>query len=226
VVPTAEVAQAHRRLHAALESLTDEQVRAPSPLPGWTRGHVLAHVTDAGRALADLVEQALRGNLVLLYDPATHDRDGIIEATAGRTADEHRTALRAHSERLEAAWARVDDWAQPVRYRDGKLSSTVFARWREVWIHLVDLDLGIGTEVWPEDFCAHAVDFLHDRLPEGVVLHDGERSWGQGNVSVSGHVRELAAWLSGRDTGSGLRGELPQLGPWPAAKPRERSGRF
>ncbi|QKV79353.1 maleylpyruvate isomerase N-terminal domain-containing protein [Amycolatopsis sp. Hca4] len=35
--------------------LTDEQVLAPSPLlSGWTRGHVLAHVTDAGRALGEL----------------------------------------------------------------------------------------------------------------------------------------------------------------------------
>jgi len=43
VIPVAAAAEAHRRLHRALDGLTDEQVRAPSPLPGWTRGHVLAH---------------------------------------------------------------------------------------------------------------------------------------------------------------------------------------
>lgn len=199
MIPTAEVAEAHLRLYRLLDGL---DVRAPSPLPGWTRGHVLAHVTDAGRALADLVEQALAGNQILLYDPATHDRDGIIEATAGRTLEEHQAALREHSERLEAAWARVEDWDQPVRYRDGKLASTVFARWREVWIHATDLGLPVAE--WPEDFCVHAVDFLRDRLPD--------------DADVRGHVRDLAAWLSGRAPGDTLTGELPELGAWPGAR--------
>jgi maleylpyruvate isomerase len=208
VIPTAEVAEAHRRLYSGLSGLTDTGVREPSPLPGWTRGHVLAHLTDAGRALADLVEHALRGVLIPLYDPATHDRDGIIEATAGRTAGEHRSALREHSERLEAAWSRVTDWDQAVNYRDGKLSSTVFARWREVWIHAVDLEVATP-EDWPADFCEHAVDFLKERLPDDAI--------------VTGPPRALAAWLSGRDSGDGLTGALPELGPWPGGRPR-RSG--
>ncbi|MFJ7216977.1 maleylpyruvate isomerase family mycothiol-dependent enzyme [Amycolatopsis sp. NPDC098790] len=221
MIPTAAVAEAHRRLHHALDGLTDEQVRAPSPLPGWTRGHVLAHVTDAGRALADLVEKALLGVLVPLYDPKTHDRDGIIEATAGRTADEHRRALLRHSVRLEDAWARVTDWDQHVDYRDGKLSSTVFARWREVWIHAVDLDAGIGVADWPEDFCEHALDFLADRLPAGVAVRAGDHRWGSGDAEVTGSVRDLAAWLSGRADGTGLAGDRPGLGPWPVSGARK-----
>ena len=222
MIPTATVAEAHRRLHRALDGLTDEQVRAPSPLPGWTRGHVLAHVTDAGRALADLVEHALLGVLIPLYDPRTHDRDGSIEATAGRTADEHRRALLRHSVRLEDAWARVRDWDQHVDYRDGKLSSTVFARWREVWIHAVDLDTGIGVADWPEDFAVHAVDFLAGRLPDDVAIRAGDRRWGSGGTEVTGPVRELAAWLSGRTTGDSLTGELPKLGPWPGVSGARR----
>jgi maleylpyruvate isomerase len=220
VIPTAAVAEAHRRLHHALDPLTDERVREPSPLPGWTRGHVLAHVTDAGRALADLVENALRGVLIPLYDPATHDRDGIIEATAGRTAEEHRRDLLRHSVRLEGAWARVTDWDQTVDYRDGKLSSTVFARWREVWIHAVDLDVGIGVTDWPDDFSGHAVDFLAGRLPDGVAIRAGDRRWGSGGREVSGCVRDLAAWLSGRAAGTELTGDLPDLGPWPVSGAR------
>ncbi|MFJ1764268.1 maleylpyruvate isomerase family mycothiol-dependent enzyme [Amycolatopsis sp. NPDC088138] len=210
MIPTAEAADAHRHLYRALSSLTDAEVGAPTKLPGWTRGHVLAHVTDAGRALADLVEQALLGVLIPLYDPATHDRDAIIEATAGRTAAEHRSALREHSERLEAAWARVTDWDQAVNYRDGKLSSTVFARWREVWIHAVDLDAATPDD-WPGEFCEHAVGFLKERLPDDAI--------------VTGPPRALAAWLSGRDSGSGLTGDLPELGPWPGGRPRNRDAR-
>ncbi|WP_372668385.1 maleylpyruvate isomerase family mycothiol-dependent enzyme [Amycolatopsis kentuckyensis] len=220
MIPAPAVAEAHSRLHRALEPLTDEQVVEPSPLPGWTRGHVLAHVTDAGRALADLVENALRGVLVPLYDPKTHDRDGIIEATAGRSAEEHRRALLRHCVRLEDAWARVTDWDQRVNYRDGKLSSTVFTRWREVWVHAVDLDVGIGFADWPADFCGHAVDFLADRLPAGVTLRAGDRRWGSGDREVTGSVRDLAAWLSGRGTGDGLTGDRPELGPWPVSGAR------
>ncbi|WP_284741218.1 maleylpyruvate isomerase family mycothiol-dependent enzyme [Amycolatopsis sp. RTGN1] len=220
MIPAAAVAEAHSRLHRALEPLTDEQVREPSSLPGWTRGHVLAHVTDAGRALADLVENALRGVLVPLYDPKTHDRDGIIEATASRPAEEHRRDLLRHSVRLEDAWARVTDWDQHVDYRDGKLSSTVFARWREVWIHAVDLDVGVGLADWPDDFCGHAVDFLQDRLPDGVAARAGDRRWGAGGAEVTGSLRDLAAWLSGRAAGTGLAGDLPDLGPWPVSGAR------
>ncbi|WP_328442548.1 maleylpyruvate isomerase family mycothiol-dependent enzyme [Amycolatopsis sp. NBC_00438] len=210
MIPTAEVADAHRHLFRALDSLTDAEVRAATALPGWTRGHVLAHVTDAGRALADLVEHAVRGVLIPLYDPATHDRDGIIEATAGRTADEHRSALREHSRRLEAAWSRVTDWDQAVDYRDGKLSSTVFARWREVWIHAVDVEAATPAD-WPGGFCEHAVDFLKERLPSDAI--------------VTGPPRALAAWLSGRSDGDGLTGDLPELGPWPSGRPRNRDAR-
>ena len=221
MIPTEGVATAHRRLYTLIEDLTDDDVQTPSVLPGWTRGHVLAHVTDAGRAMVRLVEQALLGNQILLYDPAVEDRDGIIEATAGRSADEHRAALREHSGRLEDVWTRVEDWTAPVRYRDGKISSMVFARWREVWIHATDLDLGLGPDAWPEDFCVHAIDFLQDRLPDGVALRAGERTWLSG-AEVSGDVHDLAAWLSGRFPGQNLTGTLPDLLPWPSAMPKSR----
>ncbi len=39
-----ELAEATERLLATAARLTDEDLRAPSLLPGWTRGHVLAHV--------------------------------------------------------------------------------------------------------------------------------------------------------------------------------------
>lgn len=57
---------------------------------------------------------------------------------------------------LEAAWERTTptDWQCPVRFRNGNLAGTVYARWREVWIHLVDCDVGIThcrdlSGIWP-----------------------------------------------------------------------------
>jgi hypothetical protein len=59
------------------------------------------------------------------------------------------------------------------------------------------------------------VDFLEERLPDDAI--------------VTRPPRALAAWLSGKDSvsgkdsGDGLTGELPELGPWPGGRPR-RSG--
>nr|WP_254897237.1 hypothetical protein [Amycolatopsis sp. Hca4] len=94
--------------------------------------------TPAARS-GSLVEQALLGVL----DPRTHDRDGIIEATAGWTAVEYRRspapALRPPGRRL----AQVCDWDQHVDYRDGKLPHGL-RRWHTVRIHAVSLGIGVA----------------------------------------------------------------------------------
>ncbi|MEJ2873341.1 MULTISPECIES: maleylpyruvate isomerase family mycothiol-dependent enzyme [unclassified Saccharothrix] len=203
--PLTEVADAHAHLRAVIADLTDDQVTAPSRLPGWTRGHVLAHLADAARARADVVEQALRGNEIPMWAPG--ERDAIIEATATRTAAEHRHALDTTATRLDRLWSSVEDWSTG-------LAPAVFTRWREVWIHLVDLDLGVHPAHWSTDFAAHAVDLLHRRLPEGHAVHatDVDRTWGSGPTTTTGDVRGLAAWLAGRADGEP---GSPELGPWP-----------
>ncbi|GAA1275407.1 maleylpyruvate isomerase family mycothiol-dependent enzyme [Saccharothrix xinjiangensis] len=220
------VVEAHRRLAEVLDMLGDEQVGEPSLLPGWTRGHVLAHLSDAARARARVVEHALRGEVVELWEPG--ERDAVIEATAGRTAEEHRAAHAEHSRRLEEVWAGVEDWDAPVPGGDVDLVPAVLTRWREVWIHLVDLDLGVTPAEWGVEFSCHVLDVLSPRLPDGCRLRatDVEREWGAGATRAGGErvvgaVRDLAAWLAGREPRVALDGPLPQLGPWPAY-PRRR----
>ncbi|MEW2504669.1 maleylpyruvate isomerase family mycothiol-dependent enzyme [Amycolatopsis sp. CA-161197] len=207
IPPVDAVADAHRRLAAALTDLTDVAVRESSRLPGWTRGHVLAHLADAARARARVVEFALRGEAVAMW--AAGERDAIIEATACRSADEHRTAVDAHAKTLERVWERVEDWPAFI--------PAVYTRWREVWIHLVDLDIGVGPDDWDVDFACHAVDLLRTRIPAGTSMTatDVPQRWGEGD-GVAGAIRDLAAWLAGRGDGERLTGPLPPLGPWPA----------
>ncbi|MEV6226806.1 maleylpyruvate isomerase family mycothiol-dependent enzyme [Saccharopolyspora shandongensis] len=222
--PLHAVTLGHRRLREALAALTDDQVAAPSLLPGWSRGHVLAHLTDNARAFARVSELALRGELVDAYEGGQAERDAIIEGLAASSADEHRSAIARHSAALEAVWsqAAADDWARPVRFRNGDLGGLVHMRWREVWIHLVDLDLGVGPQEWTDEFSCHAVDFLLPRLPDGVALRqtDGPRRWttsdADGHPGISGRARDLAAWLAGRTPERSPLGPLPDLGPWPA----------
>lgn len=212
--PTAAVAEAHRRLRDVLAELTDAQVLEPSLLPGWTRGHVIAHLADAARARGRLVEHALRGEVVDMWEPG--ERDEIIEATASRSAAEHRAALAEHSDRLEKAWAGVEDWSDDF-------ATAVFTRWREVWIHLVDLDLGVRPADWSVELAGHTVDLLRRRLPDDFSLRatDVPRRWGTG-TEIAGTVRDLAAWLAGRAPAEPptCAGPLPPLGPWPSYQPR------
>jgi maleylpyruvate isomerase len=204
-----DVASAHQRLHEVLLDLTDKQVREPSLLPRWTRGHVLAHLADGARAFARVASHRLRGSLVPMWEPG--ERDAIIEANASLTALEHRAAVREHSDELERVWSAVTDWSLPVLFRNADLAATVYARWREVCIHLTDLNMGITPADWTPDFACHTIDFLQTRLPQGFSLRatDRPRQWGTG-TEIAGEVRDLAAWLTGR-----VPGPLPELGPWP-----------
>ena len=49
-------------------TLTDPDIKAPSELPGWSRGHVLAHIAGISNAMARQLEYAARGESVDLYD--------------------------------------------------------------------------------------------------------------------------------------------------------------
>ncbi|MFC7876692.1 maleylpyruvate isomerase family mycothiol-dependent enzyme [Isoptericola sp. NPDC057391] len=203
-----------------VRTLPDDATADPSPLEGWSRGHVLSHVANVGAALARQAEHAARGAKVAPYDGGQAGRDAAIEAGAGRTAAEHAAALEASRARLAAAWPRPGDalWSAPVAYRDGVLTDALLAWWREARIHAVDATAGLGAsalgyDTWDGPFCAHLRDFLAVRLPDDV---DG--------AELVGDPRDVAAWLAGRTPSGpvsalrdGAPAPLPELGPWPSS---------
>ncbi|MEV0681563.1 maleylpyruvate isomerase family mycothiol-dependent enzyme [Actinosynnema sp. NPDC050436] len=212
------VMDAHRRLATVTGAVTDAQVGEPSALPGWTRGHVLAHLAHVTEAMARQAE--LEGTEVEPYAGGRPARDAAIEAASGRSAAEHRAAIAAAVTRLADAWAGVRDWGSPVLYRDGVLLDTAFALWREVEIHTADL--GLVPPAWSPEFHDHAVDFLAARVPDGVrvtlVSTSDGREWTIGSgadVELRGSSDDLVAWLAGRAPGNPLTGEPPALNPWP-----------
>jgi maleylpyruvate isomerase len=217
------VRTSHARFHDLIANLTDEQARAASALPDWSRGHVITHVANHGFAFARQVEFALRGEQIEVYDGGRPGRNAGIEAGAGRPAAELVRAVAESNELLDGLYAKAgaEDWARPVRYRDGVLLDTVWCRWREVEVHAVDADLGYQALNWSPEFCAHLVDFLTPRVPNGVELMlsptDGDRTFllGAGRrVELRGRLTDLTAWLAGRRYGD-LDGELVELSPWP-----------
>ncbi|ONI87172.1 hypothetical protein ALI22I_22200 [Saccharothrix sp. ALI-22-I] len=212
----ANALDAHRRLATLIEGLTDEQVAEPSALPGWTRGHVLAHLAGVTIAMAGQAEH--EGTKVEPYPGGRPARDAAIEAGAGRSAQEHRAAIADAVARLTKAWDDVRDWNTPAFYRDGTLTDTAYATWREVEIHTRDLDLGPVT--WSPEFCDHVVDFLSARVPDGVrlTLQAADRQWviGEGDdVTLTGSRTDLTAWLAGREPDGRIDGDKPELNPWP-----------
>ncbi|MEA5454505.1 maleylpyruvate isomerase family mycothiol-dependent enzyme [Sinomonas sp. JGH33] len=228
-----EIHVAAEGARAELERLADDSVRHPSELPGWTRGHVLAHLEGIAAALARQVEYATRGETAELYDGGQPARDQAIEEGSGATADEYRELVGSALDRVLADLDSLEpeQWNLPVRFRNGTVRDVALALWRELVIHRSDLGTGCTQQEWGEEFCRHLVDFLDPRVPSSstFVLHtrSGEIRLGTGSrvVLLEGRLEDVAAWLAGRPVGHGsVRAELdgaaislPEIGPWPSA---------
>ena len=227
--------------------LTDADVRAPSGLPDWSRGHVLAHVAGVANGMARQLEYAARGETIDLYDGGVDGRNRAIEEGSVRDADRQRTDLDTALDRALVAFHRLgeSDWSVPISYRDGVVRDGGLALWRELVIHLTDLNVGVEAGSWTPLFCEHLFGFLAARVPtdlrlsvqpfgmaprilastsEAAATTAAARSR---TVSVNGMATDIAAWLAGRNPNLGsLRAEaaadgveLPTLLPWPSALP-------
>ncbi|MFI5731992.1 maleylpyruvate isomerase family mycothiol-dependent enzyme [Kribbella sp. NPDC051587] len=218
-----DVKTAAARMSSLVAGLDEATARGDSELPGWTRGHLITHVANFSRAFTRQVEYALRGELVEVYDGGRPARDAAIEAGAGRPAavlvDDLNEAVTA----LLAAWDRVgpDDWSRPISHRNSTLAHGIDATWRELEIHTSDLGLGATPDEWPASFCAHLLDFLRPRTPNGVhlVLRPSdspvwENGTGEEHV-LTGTLTALTAWYAGRPPTTAVEGPIPELLPYP-----------
>ncbi|MFJ5924602.1 maleylpyruvate isomerase family mycothiol-dependent enzyme [Kitasatospora sp. NPDC092948] len=135
---------------------TEADVRAPSLLPGWSRGHVLTHLArnaDGGR---HLLTWARTGVETPEY-PSLAARDAQIEAGAGRSAGELLADLRGSAAAFEAEYRRMppEAWHRTVRWTRGQerpAARAADARLCEVLLHHVDLDAGWTPARLPADF--------------------------------------------------------------------------
>jgi maleylpyruvate isomerase len=185
---------AHLKLASTLGALTDEHVRRPSLLPNWTVGHVLTHIARNAEAMTRRIDAAIRDEIVEQYAGGYEGRAAEIETGATRNAAAIVSDVNTSAARLDAQFASLPDdcWSRPVRTVDGdtqEVSMLPFHRWREVEIHLVDLDLGVSPADWP--------DGLVDRMLPRLARSLADRCDG----------RQLMAWGLGR-------GPAPDLEPW------------
>src|ERR687890_258736 len=84
--------EATGHLLRTIDDLTEDQARGPSLLPGWTRGHVLAHLARNADALINLTVWARTGVPTPMY-PSREVRSATIEAQSGRPVAELRADI-------------------------------------------------------------------------------------------------------------------------------------
>jgi maleylpyruvate isomerase len=225
------------RLLEAAHGLTDEQARAASRLPGWTRGHVLTHLARNADGLANLLTWARTGVVTPMYG-SQQERDDDIEAGEGRTAAELTADLAASAAAFAAAGADIPGpaWATEVRGIRGDSHPAWYTLWRrlqEVEIHHVDLGLDYGPADWPAEFAATSLrgisgQFNRPGCPAARLLAaDSGAQYAIGpepaagqrpGPAVTGPTRQLLAWLIGRSQGEELTaqpaGPLPDVPAW------------
>ena len=92
-------ADGERLFATALGRLTDEELDAPSLLPGWDRRHVVAHVARNADARGNLLTWAGTGTETPMY-PSREAREAGIAETAALDAARLRTELVAATARF------------------------------------------------------------------------------------------------------------------------------
>lgn len=177
-----------------LDRLSDEDLDAPTSLPGWTRRHVVAHVHYNARALARLVAWAATGTEHPMY-ASPEQRAAEIETGSSLAPTELRRLVRESANDLAAALDGLapHGWLAAVVTAQGRIVEATEIPWlrtREVAVHAVDLNAGVRFDDLPPELTAA---LLTDVVAKRAAAGDGPA---------------LAAWLTGRST------QAPSLGPW------------
>jgi maleylpyruvate isomerase len=217
-----------RRLIRSVDAMSDEQWAQPSLLPGWTRAHVVAHLTLNAEGLSAAVEGVHEGRPVPMY-ASQEARDADIAALAGAPVSTWRDRFLA-STTVIGEW--VEELAEnledvPIERTPGGRRFPAGAvgnmRVREVEIHHADLGLDYTAADWSADFVGLLLDWASAKHagPPSFTAHatDLDRSWtfGAEGPTVSGAGSALAWWVTGRGTGDGLTsddGRVPRMEPW------------
>lgn len=223
--------EAGQRLVRTVDGLSDDEWRAESLLPGWSRASVVAHLALNGEALRDVLVGACEGEPVAMYS-SQEARDADIEELAHAEPAELRERLLAVLTTFQEATVAVPDDVWQGRFERTPagqtlpLDSVPLMRVREIEIHHADLGSGYTADQWPHRFSETVVDGMVRRLDSQTRFRitplDSERSWDVGDVDddsgvVTGPVAQIAWWLTGRAPGDQVaysRGDLPTIGAW------------
>jgi maleylpyruvate isomerase len=202
-----------QRLLGNTIAVPDVAWRAPSRLPGWTRGHVATHLARQADGLTRLADWARTGERQEMY-PSMDRRNADIEAGAGRAGVDLQIDLDTSAGRLDEAFDVLDEsggWDNVVELRGGQEAPArllPLSRLTEVVLHHVDLEIGynLGDIDAPTadrvlEWCAYRLRPRAD-FPALLLVSDSGFRARLGTAeeyrTVSGGSARLLGWLTGR----------------------------
>ncbi len=205
-----------------------------SLLGGWSVAQLIAHVNSNARALVNLTLWARTGVENPMYQSNDQRANDIAEGAKQPLdvlVDDFLASSREFSDGLASlSTQQLDYQVKSARGRDIPVSEAVWIRIREVWIHAVDLGVGIGFARFPFPLLDAIMDDVVPSLATRsdppqllLVAIDVSKTWrtmeSENATKVEGSQADLVAWLLGRSEGQGLifgtpRGLPPTLSPW------------
>ncbi len=220
----------------SIAAVPDAELGSATLLPDWNRRHVLGHLARNAEALRRLLAWARTGEETPMYvSPEQRLLD--IEHAAGYDGPRLRREFVQTAEDLRADAAAMSerDWSALVRSalgREIRAAEVPWMRAREVWLHAVDMNVGISGDDVPNEFAQVLIDEVaaffsaKPECPAATIACENEQ-WpiGGGGVVVSGAAGHVVLWLTGRSSGEGLSvdgvpvdvvraDELPVLPRW------------
>lgn len=196
--------RAHAGLIADVQRLSDDQIRQPSLLPGWTVGHVATHIARNADGHARLLEAALRGEVGTMYPGGREQRTNDIEAGARRSAEAIAADIAGTAAHLEQLWATMTaegwDGAGETIAGTTSIRDLPFIRWREVVVHHADLGTGFSWSDWDPEY-------VRLELARMSMLWASRKPMGMTELpaaALAAGVRQRVAWLLGRAEIEGL----------------------
>jgi maleylpyruvate isomerase len=224
------IAVAHQRLMDGLIGLTNEQVRQPSLLPGWTVGHALSHIALNAEAFVRVAKGLAVGEVGSMY-PTSESRDEAIEAGANRSAAEIAAHCQTSNAELLAIWSSLTP-AQLGGQANRTPGTPTFpatnipmARLREIEVHSSDTGLpALAISEWSNAYVDADLPIqfatVATRLGQGFAAIDEtgkthESGDCTGVTALNCTRRELLAWTLNRTQPA----NFPIISGWQAPPP-------
>jgi maleylpyruvate isomerase len=229
-VQVLDVQLAHERLVTFARTLSDADTRQASLLPGWTVGHVLAHLSLNAEALTRVAVATAMGETGHMYS-STAARAQDIDDLATHDAATLVARLVTSTTAFEAGWRAVTAASMATGLAklvpDGSpfpIDTMLMRRLREVEVHSADCGHRRYTyESWSDSYVdrelSEQFNDIDGRTSQPVHLIDElgrHYTIGDATREPAVHItrRAMVAWMLSRHAVDGL----PELAPWGASR--------